>query len=84
MSDTILRIEKLENGYEVEVCDEQVMANNQKPKSAYEDPWKGYAFENAEGVVAFIKAHLDKLKPPPGAGDEYDAAFKQATSEEDD
>ena len=83
MSDTILRVEKLENGYTVEVCDEKVMANNRKPKSNYEDPWKEYAFEDAAGVVAFVTAHLDKLKPPPGPGEEYDDAFKQATTGED-
>lgn len=82
MSGTILRVEKLENGYEVEVCDEKIMAENRKPKSVYEDPWKSYAFETAAGVVEFIKTHLDKLKPPPGAEEEYSSAFKMASKEE--
>ena len=83
MGDTILRIEKLENGYEVEVCDEAVQENNRKPKTEWQDPWKSYAFESAEGVVKFIELHLDKLKPPPGADEEYAAAFNQAAAEDD-
>lgn len=83
MGDQVLRIEKLTNGYEVEVCDEKIRAANEKPKTSWQDPWKGYAFENAEGVVEFVRLHLDKLKPPPGADAEYASAFKQATEEDD-
>lgn len=81
--DSVLRIEKLENGYEVEICDPKIMANNDKPKSMYESPWKGYAFTTAEEVKNFVGEHLDSLKPPPDADAEYGAAFKQATSEDD-
>lgn len=83
MSDTVLRVEKLENGYEVEVCDPKIMAENEKPKGSYKDPWKGYAFTTAGEAVAFIGQHLESLKPPPDAEKEYGDAFKQATSEED-
>jgi len=84
MGDCILRIEKLENGYEVEVYDEAIAEQNRKPKnSSYTDPWKAYAFENAEGVVKFIGLHLDKLKPPPGADAEYADAFNQAANSDD-
>lgn len=79
--DSVLRIEKLENGYEVEICDPKVMAANDKPKTVYQSPWKGYAFTTAEEVKEFVGKHLDSLKPPPDADAEYSAAFDQATSE---
>ncbi len=81
---TVLRVEKLENGYEVEVCDPDLMAANEKPKAAYKDPWKAYAFTTAEEVKNFIGEHLDSLKPPPDADAEYGSAFKEATSEDED
>ncbi len=81
--DTVLRIEKLENGYEVEICDPKIQAANDKPKSSWQDPWKGYAFTTAEEVKNFVGEHLDSLKPPPDADEEYGAAFKQATAEDD-
>jgi len=81
--DTVLRIEKLENGYEVEICDPKVQAANSKPKTTWQDPWKGYAFTTAGEVVTFITQHLESLKPPPDADTEYGDAFKQATAEDD-
>lgn len=83
MSEYVLRIEKLENGYEVEICDPKIMESNSKPKSSYQDPWKGYAFESVEGVVKFVTEHLDKLKPPPDADVQYSQAFDEASQEED-
>lgn len=81
--DTVLRIEKLENGYEVEICDPKIQAANDKPKSNWQDPWKGYAFTTAEEVKNFVGEHLDSLKPPPDADAEYASAFKKATTEDD-
>ena len=78
--DTILRIEKLENGYEVEICDPKIMESNRKPKSNWQDPWKGYAFVTADEVKDFVGKQLDSLKPPPDADEEYSDAFKQATA----
>jgi len=80
--DTVLRIGKLENGYEVEICDPGIQAANDKPKSNYKDPWKGYVFTTAAEVAAFVTLHLDKLKPPPGAEEEYASAFAEASREE--
>ncbi len=83
MSDCILRVEKLENGYEVEVIDEKIVAQNAKPKSAWKDPWKGYAFENADSALEFIQTQFRKLKPPPSAEVEFDQAFKSASAKKD-
>lgn len=82
MGEYVLKIEKLENGFEVEICDEKIMAANQKPKTAWKDPWKGYAFENVEGVVEFVKKTLGTLKPPPNAEAEYGKAFEEASKED--
>lgn len=81
--DSVLRIEKLENGYEVEICDPAIMAANDKPKTTWQDPWKGYAFTTAEEVKNFVGEHLDSLKPPPDADAQYGEAFSKATSEEE-
>lgn len=83
MSDTVLRIEKMENGYSVEICDAKIMANNEKPKSVYQSPWKEYAFTTADEVKTFVGVHLDSLKPPPDADTEYSSAFNQEATKED-
>lgn len=77
---TIARIEKLANGYVVEVYDEKVAAENRKPKTEYKDPWVGHALPTAEAVKEFLGQHLDTLSPPPAAGVEYADSFKAATS----
>lgn len=83
MGEDVLRIEKLQNGYEVEICDPKIQAENDKPKSVYKNPWKGYAFSTADEVKNFIGEQLDSLKPPPDADAEYSAAFAKATSKDD-
>jgi hypothetical protein len=82
MSETVLRIEKLENGYEIEVNDPKIMAENRKPKSSWKDPSKGYVFKSAEEVAAFVAEHLDGLEPPPEADEEFGTEFKRQTEEE--
>ena len=84
MSDTTLKIEKMENGYEVEICDPDIMEQNDKnsKNAMWKDPWKSYAFGTVEEVAKFVSIHLGKLKPPPGADEEYAAAFKSATKED--
>lgn len=82
MSDCILRVEKLTNGYEVEIHDPKIAEENMKPKSHWKDPWKGYAFKTSGEVSAFVGAVLDKITPP-SSEDEFAAAFKAATTEDD-
>lgn len=83
MGDSVLRIEKLENGYEVEYCDPDVQEENRKPKSNWSDPWKGYAFSTVEEVVAFITKKLGTLKPPPDADEEFESSFNTAAKSDD-
>lgn len=85
MDNQVLRIEKLTNGYEVEICDPEVMKKNRDPKNKgpWEDPWKGYAFTTAEEVKNFVGQHLDSLSPPPEADDEYADAFAKESAKDD-
>lgn len=59
----IVRVEKLANGYEVEVCDPDIVKANNKPKAAWNDPWKGYAFKTAKEVTEFLTKVMDTLEP---------------------
>lgn len=83
MSDCIVRIEKLENGFNVQVIDPKIVAENEKPKSSWKDPWMGYAFKNSDEVCEFLEKVLDKLAPP-SADAMFADAFKAATSGESD
>lgn len=80
MSETVCRIEKLTNGYTVEIPDAAVQKANKNPKSPWKDPWKEYAFATAEEVVAFMSKHLKGLEPPE---EDMGTEFARATSEED-
>lgn len=86
MDNQVLRIEKLQNGYEVEIYDEKQAEKNRDPKNKgpWEDPWKGYAFQTAEQVSQFVKDHLDSLTPPPDADTEYSDAFASEAAKDDD
>lgn len=83
--DCVAKIEKLENGYTVEVVDDEQRAINADPKSKkpWKDPWKAYAFSTSAEVTAFLTSHLDKLKPPPDADSEYSSGFAQAIASDD-
>ena len=86
MSDYVCRIERLANGFEVELTDPKIVAQNQKrdTKGMSMGPWKdpkvGYAFKNVDEVCAFLKTNLDKAMPL----DEYGSNFDTAVDEEDD
>jgi hypothetical protein len=84
MDDCVVRIEKLANGYEVEICDPKVRESNNKPKSTYENPWVGYAFSTAAEVVKFLEQHLESLEPEGDDDEIYGKAFAEAASEGDD
>jgi hypothetical protein len=52
-----------------------------KPRAAWKDPWKGYAFTDVKEVVAFLTKHLDSL---PVEKDDYATSFNKATAEDKD
>jgi hypothetical protein len=80
MGDIVVRIEKLENGYEVEIREPKRAKANKKPGD-YVDPWCGYAFKTAAEVGEFIEKNLDKAK---SEGDDFGSSFDAAVAEEDD
>jgi hypothetical protein len=82
MGETVLRIEKLQNGWEVEINDPKIIEENRKPKNSWTDPSKAYAFATAKEVADFITEHLDSLEPPPDADEEFGTEFKRQTEEE--
>lgn len=84
MGEYVLKIEKLENGYEVEVKDQKQEELNNKPTKKggpveYKSPWKAYAFSTDKEVVAFIKRHLASL--PKSSHDEFNDAAAEAFKE---
>ena len=84
MSDCVLKVEKLENGYTVEIIDPEIQKANDDPKSKqWKDPWKEYAFTTAEEVKNFVGEQLDSLKPPPDADMEMKAEFKRQAAKAD-
>jgi len=81
MSETVMRVERLANGYTVEVLDPTVSAANKKSKGVYNDPWKEYAFSDTKTTLVFINKVLPTLKP----GDSEAAdAFDEACSTEEE
>lgn len=76
-------IERVANGYEVEVTDPKIRAKNRGPQSIdepYRSSEKEYVFKTVEEVLAFLTKNLDKALP----ADEYDSSFDEAAAEDDD
>jgi hypothetical protein len=89
MGEYTCRIERLTNGYEVEIKDPAIVKANSKPKksnepSTYRDPWKSFAFTTVEEVLAFLKKNLDKALPDDEYSTSFDLAAAEATAEDSD
>lgn len=80
MSECVCRIEKLTNGYTVEIPDAAAQKNNKNPKKPYVDPWKEYAFADAKEAAAFVSKHLAGLEPPE---EDMGTEFTRAVNEGD-
>jgi len=81
MSQDCVRIERLTNGYEVEIYDPKIAAMNEKAKGMYKDPMKSYVFMDVKSVLAFLEKNLETAIPMK---DEYGTAFDTAMAEEGD
>ena len=81
MSECVARIERLTNGFEVEVCDPELLAQNRDAKKPYRNPWKSYAFTGEDEVIAFLKKVLPSLKP---ADDDMATSFSRALKEDEE
>jgi hypothetical protein len=86
MGDYCCRIEKMSNGYEVEIKDPAIVRANSKrdnskgPYVPYKDPMRSFVFKTTAEVVAFLTKNLDKAMPD----DEFDSSFDAAVSESED
>lgn len=82
MDDCILRIEKLDNGYEVEIRDQKQAKKNRTSSidKPYVDPWRSFAFKSTAEVVKFIEKNLDKAVPE----DDFNSSFDTAVEEDDE
>ncbi len=86
MDSCVVKIEKLANGYEVELSDPAIVKqnaardNSKGPYKPWKDPKVGYAFKSVQEVCAFLEKNLDKALPL----DEYGSAFDSAVAETDD
>lgn len=76
MYDEMLSLRKLENGFEVRVCDQKIKAQNDKPKANWKDPWKAYAFSTGTEAIEFIEKHIETL--PKSDREKFDEAAKEA------
>lgn len=74
-------IERVANGYEVEVTDPKLKDKNKGDGVlSYSNPTKEYVFKTIDEVLTFLTKNLDKALP----ADEYDSSFDEALAEEDD
>lgn len=84
-NDCTIRINRLANGYTVQMTDPKIVAENNKRDSKtgytpYRNPDVSFAFDDTKQVVKFISENLDKALPM----DEYDTSFKKALTSADD
>ena len=80
MDDIVCRIERLDNGWEVEICDPAGVDMNKASKGMYISPWKAYAFKTVKEVVDFLAKNLEKAVP--ANHDDFESSFKEATSDD--
>jgi len=85
MADYKIEIERVANGYEVEISDPKIMKRNEESgkneyESGYKDPKVCYVFKTEKEVMDFLAKNMSKALPKS----EYDMAYDAATKEEND
>lgn len=85
MSEPICKIERMANGYEVEITDPKIVEQNRKAsKGGNPMPWKdpnvSYAFKTVKEVLDFLGKNLETALPM----DEYESSFKEASKEDEE
>lgn len=75
-----LRIERNGNGFEVNLCDPAIEAENRKKDSSYRDPYVEYNFDTWDQVKAFLDKVVEKALPADEFSSAFDAAAKEVTS----
>lgn len=87
MSSCNIRIERLVNGYTIEMTDPELVKKNNKrdTKGAsscapWVDPNVTLMFETAEEIIKFLTDNIEKVLP----SDEFETSFTRALKEEVD
>ena len=87
MAECCIKIEKLTNGYTIEMKDPAIVkANNKRDNSKsnvyvpYRDPWKTFVCKDEAAVLKFLKANLSKAS---AEDDGYESSFNTACIDED-
>lgn len=85
MSECVIKIDRLANGWEVEMTDPEIVKKNRSPTKKgelgmWKDPKVSYAFKTVDEVIKFISANLEKAIPM----DEYESSFDEAAAKEED
>lgn len=85
-SDCSIRIERLQNGFNVRITDPDIVKKNAERDKAkdgccspWNDPQVTYAFSTKAEVVKFVTDNLDKALPVDEYSSTFDKAAKEAT-----
>lgn len=81
MYNEVIRVEKIENGYQVSCYEPMPMKKGKKgsnmPDIAYHEPWKTYYAADIPAVCALVEEKLPTIKRGNEA-EEYGTAFNEA------
>lgn len=81
---TTIRIERVQNGYVMEITDPEIVKAN-KDKESYGKGWRDpdvkYSFDESSELLEFLSKNIDKALPMDEFSASFDAAVKEATDD---
>lgn len=77
---SICKIERLANGYEVEITDPKIVEQNKTGKGGYKNPEVSYAFKSVDEVLKFLGKNLETAMPL----DDYESSFDMAAKDDEE
>lgn len=78
MHNELLRVARLENGFEVEIYSKPTSSEDKDESISYEEPWKKYAFKDMDETMAFIVKSLP-TSTKKSDQDEFQETFSAET-----
>lgn len=80
-----IEIKLVENGFVVKYCDPKIKMANGKKDAKWRDPMVARVYETQDAMMADLSKLVPKLvKAQKTQADEYESAFNQAESKDDD